>query len=334
MNPTAADVREYDRFGPWIDEVAVPEDVPKLFGSHPIDLTTTRIVLKVPRNVARRDAVAGMDLYDHLVILDEERLTVLSRRDAKAARAVTGGDGTGYDVRSVQVADVVAIRDDLNLLDGRLTVSSSGGTSISFGYNGSAHDKATRFVDELRSRAGAARVSSVGSALMRAGSAVTDVQAVPNPGAADTYLVSRFLKLRAANPGLTVWASHGRQRVFPQLGGLRGALTRASHAVSPMTLHGAAFLADGTALEVLGRRDWLARGRGPDYSTLRLLIPLGAPDGLEVVAHAVYPNVAVATIRVGGWSTEIAVPRESEAERLLSAAAPGRPGLRSPPTEP
>jgi len=89
-----------------------------------------------------------------------------------------------------------------------------------------------------------------------------------------------------------------------------------------MTLHGAAFLADATAMELLGRRQWLARGRGPDYSTSRLVIPLGAPDTLDVSVHPVYPNVVIATIRAGGWSTEIAVPRDSDAERLLRAASP------------
>lgn len=57
-------VSEYDRFGPWIDEVLDLEDVPRLFRSHPVDFDAARLVLKVPRDIARRDANAAMNLYD------------------------------------------------------------------------------------------------------------------------------------------------------------------------------------------------------------------------------------------------------------------------------
>ena len=77
---------EYARFGPWVDEVTTPDDVPRLYRDHPIDLTSTRLVLKVPRNIARRDAHPGMDLYDHLLVLDDARLTVLSRTVTPARR--------------------------------------------------------------------------------------------------------------------------------------------------------------------------------------------------------------------------------------------------------
>src|SRR5664279_4920388 len=123
MSVTAAQVAEYNRFGPWIDEVIVPEDVPRLFRSYPIDLSAARMVLKVPRGIARRDATAGMDLYDHLVILDRDSLTLLSRNGASAAKGEQPTGGPGYSVLTLALADVVAIRDDLNLLDGRVTVS-------------------------------------------------------------------------------------------------------------------------------------------------------------------------------------------------------------------
>ncbi len=58
---SATRVSEYDRFGPWIDEVLDLEDVPALFRDHAIDFDTARLVLKVPREIARRDATADMD---------------------------------------------------------------------------------------------------------------------------------------------------------------------------------------------------------------------------------------------------------------------------------
>ena len=81
------------------------------------------MVRKVPCGIARRDATAGMDLYDHLMILDRESLTLLSRRHAKAALGAEESRGSvDFGVLAVPLADVVAIRDDLNLRDSRVTV--------------------------------------------------------------------------------------------------------------------------------------------------------------------------------------------------------------------
>ena len=235
MSVTAAQVAEYNRFGPWIDEIVDPEDVPRLFRPYPIDLGAARMVLKVPRSIARRDATAGMDLYDHLVILDRDSLTLLSRNGATAMTRESPSGGPGYGFLTVALADVVAIRDDLNLLDGRLTVSTSTGSSITMPYNGSAHHMATKLVNELRAVAVTMPTGPVGRALLAARGAAADVNKVPNHGRADTHLVSRFLELRKGNQGLVVWASHGRRRVGPGTTGLEGLVARVSHRPRPCT---------------------------------------------------------------------------------------------------
>jgi hypothetical protein len=322
MSVTTAEVAEYDRFGPWIDEIVIPEDVPRLFRSYPIDLGAARMVLKVPRGIARRDATAGMDLYDHLVILDRDSMTLLSRDGATATKGEERTGGPGYDVLTLALADVVAIRDDLNLLDGRVTVSTSTGASISVPYNGSAHDMATRLVNELRAVAVTMPTSSVGRSLLTAGGGAADVTAVSDPGSADTHLVSRFLELRNDNPDLVVLATHGRRRVSPGATGFEGFVARLAHVASPATLHGVAVVMDANALEFLGRRASLVRGRNPDYSSSRLVVPLGALDSLELSAHPVYPDAATVTIGAGQWATDIHVPSGSDAERLFLTASP------------
>lgn len=324
MSTADAEIAEYNRFGPWIDEVLVPEDVPRLFRTFPIDLTATRMVLKVPRNIARRDATAGMDLYDHLVILDDVSLTLLSRQAATSSASGQQGGDPGYGVLAVALADVVAIRDDLNLLEGRLTVSTATGSSMTVPYNGSAHGMATRLVNELRAAATTAHASPVGRALLAAGSAAADATSLPEPGSADTHLVTRFLELRNDNQDLVVWASHGRRRVSPVATGLEGLFARVAHVASPATVHGLAVVADAHALELLGRRASLVRGRNPDYSSSRLVIPLGALDIVGVSAHPVYPDTTTVAIGAGDWATDIHVPSDSTASQLFSAASPVR----------
>jgi hypothetical protein len=312
---------EYDRFGPWIYEVTDADEVPRLYRSYPIDLGAARLVLKVPRDIARRDATPDMDLYDHLVILDQDRLTLLSRRGARVAHGATASGDPDYDVVVVELADIVAIHDVVNLLDGRLTVATSAGASITMPYNGSANDTVARLVRALRVAAGEKTASPVGLALQAAGLAAADATAVASLGSDDTYLVSHVLELRTHHPDLVAWASHGKRALAPGATGPAGVFPRLAHALSPMTLHGALLVADGAAMELLGRHAWLVRGRHPIYSTSRLLIPFGAVDRLDLSPHPVYPGVTVVTIRAGEWATDVPVPSDSTAAQLLSAAA-------------
>lgn len=314
---------EYDRFGPWIDEVTRMDDVPRLYRNYPIDFSVERLVLKVPRNIERRNATPEMDLYDHLIMLGKDQLTVLSRRSGKPSRKGSADSGRGYDVVAIPFADVVAIRNALNLLDGRLTVSTSEGTPIAVSYNGSAGDVVDMFVGALREAVCIRPASPVGSALLAAGGPLARPALVPGHGPVDTFLATAFLEGHGANPRLSAWAAHGRRRLSPEATGLQGTIQRLVHAISPMTLHGALFAADEAALEVFGRHSWLIRGRAAIYSTSRLVIPFGAPDRLELSPHPLYPDVTVATIGAGTWKAELPLPHGSVAEHLLRDAASG-----------
>lgn len=180
-------VSEYDAFGPWIDEVFAPEDVPRLFRNHALDFDAARLVLKVPRDIVRRDATPDMDLYDYLLVLDSRRLTVLKRHGEQ----------------------VVAIRDVVNLLDASLTIHTSAGAAVSVRYNGSARENVSRLVDELRAAATVDPPGAVGQALLAGAHAVVGEAIRLEPGAADLVFVSAFAKLSRSNPDIVAWACHG-----------------------------------------------------------------------------------------------------------------------------
>lgn len=321
MSATAAGVSEFDRFGPWIDEVRTPDDVPRLFREHPIDLAAARLVLKVPRNIARRDATPDMDLYDHLLVLDAEGLTVLARRGAgdTGRRSVASG---GYDVATIPSAQVVAIRDVVSMLDGRLSVYTHDGAVVSVRYNGSGRANVTRLVTGLRDAAATQPARETGLALRAAAQAEAAGLVRLDPGRDDVALVSDFRDLARRNPGLVASTCHGRTALAPRAGGLAGAMHRALLGLSPMTLHGAIVAGDGVVLEVLGRHEWLVRGRAPVHSGSRLVLPLSAPDRIGVVPHPHYAGVAVVRITAGTSSVEVAVPEGSAAHRVFAAAVP------------
>lgn len=305
---------EYDRFGPWIDEVREPHEVPRLYRDHPLDLDAARLVLKVPRNVARRDATPDMDLYDHLLVVADDTLTVLSRRTDPRAK----GPG-GYDVRHVRLADVVAVQDVVNLLDARLTVHTRDGAHVTVRYNGSAADAVHGLVEELRAGAAAVPATPAGLALLRAGTAHADPDAL-TLGPADLSLRADVREAVRRRPSLTPWAGHPRRPVRPSATGSRGVVARLAHALSPAVLHGCVLAGDGTAFEVVGRHAWLLRGRAPVHSASRLVVPLGAVDRVELASHPDYAHVVVAALVCGATTVRVLVPAGTAAHGVLAVA--------------
>lgn len=73
--------REYDRFGPWILKINEKDPVPPLFVPHLADKDAPLLGLKIPRDIERRHAHPGMDLYDYVVYCYAENLLVLERQD-------------------------------------------------------------------------------------------------------------------------------------------------------------------------------------------------------------------------------------------------------------
>lgn len=319
MTTDAAGRDEYDRFGPWIDEVRTPSDVPRLFRDHPLDLDAARLVLKVPRNIARRDATPDMDLYDHLLVLDADTLTTLSRRPAVAAGRRRSAGPAGFTTSTVPLADVVAVRDDVSLLDGRLTIRTRDGSGLAVPYNGSAQARVADLVAGLRPAAADARPGVVGRALLDAARAAGPSPL--EPGHDDVALAGAMREIVRRHPGVTPSACHGRVPLHPSATGLRGLAQLASHALSPATLHGAVLATDDVALEVVGRHAWVLRGRSPVHSRCRLVVPLAALDGLHVAPHPAYARATTATLTAGEARLELVVPTGSGAHALLGDAA-------------
>ncbi|WP_062384219.1 hypothetical protein [Demequina iriomotensis] len=309
---------EYARFGPWIDVVTAPDDLPRLFRDHPLDLATARLALKVPRNIARRDATPDMDLYDHVLAVHDAGLTLLSRdgHDAGPRRAAPP---RGFTATRVPLGDVVAIEDSVNLLRGRYAVHTRDGRTIDFRYSGSARAGLGRLTTVLRAafappRAGAAR----GSLAWTAPEHVADLAALETGG--DLALTADLRDVIAAHPAVTAWACHARRTVAPTGGGLAGAVRRLGHAWSPMVVQGAVLGGDATALELLGRHAWMTRGSAPVHSASRLTVGLGGLDRIEVTDHPRYEGAAEVALHAGAWTGRIAVPADSPVAEVLRSA--------------
>ncbi|WP_084073911.1 hypothetical protein [Demequina sp. NBRC 110052] len=305
---------EWARFGPWIDRVTRPEDVPPLFRGADLDLDGASLVLKVPRDIAHRDAKPDMDLYDHLVVIDDDGIEVLTRHGSPDSRVEDRE--RGYETERIGLAELVALHDAVNLLHGRVTLYAADGRTIRMRHSGSPRGGVGQLIDAVRDVFERREPSTWGRGIL-AKTAGVEADLTPLERKGDLGLVGDLHDLRAEHRGVTPWACHRSRRVWPGGSGLSGMVERAQHVVAPVTLQGGILAGDERVLEVLGRHAWLTRGSVPTLSSSRLTLPLAAVDGIEVEPDGRYPDAVRVRFRAGGSALPIVVPSDSPMLALL-----------------
>jgi len=300
---------EFDAFGPWVLPVESPKDVPRLYRSHPLDLGTARLVLKVPRPMSRRDANSDMDLYDHLLVAGADTLTVLSRR------------GDAYQSVEVPYRRIAALQTSVELLEGLLVVHdvegpAPAGVAVRVRYNGVSHDLMTRLVRILRSAALAtARPAGVPASRPSAG----ELLGLRDLGDADVALVTAVHELAEAEPSFVTLASHRRTSVRRAAGPLRGLLD----VLRPVTLHAAVVCADPGELQVLHRRQWFTTGKKPVHSLARTVVLMPMVTAVDPQPVSRYTGVECVRITSGRAVVEVPFPEGAETGSAIRGALGG-----------
>lgn len=294
---------EFDAFGPWVMEVRGPEDVPRLFRDHPLDVGAARLVLKVPRSIERRNANPDMDLYDHLLVLGRSALTVLSRR------------GEAYDLVEVPYARVAAVHTSVELLDGLLRVYDvagvpPGGLVVDVRYNGVSHDLISGLTGLLRAEVRAV----VGADALRPPRSAPVALALRDLGDGDIALVSTQHEL-ADRDGLTTWATHQRTTARRRVGAFRAL----ADALLPVTVHAAVVSTGPGEVHVVHRRHWFTTGRKPVHSVAHTVVHTPNVTAVDIVDSSRYLQVRVARIISGRSVVRIPFPEAAESGTVLQA---------------
>jgi hypothetical protein len=121
------DLREYDRFGPWIDRVTEAMDMPRRFRPWWPELSAATYLLKVPRSYDRAQVRVGMDLYESVIAVFPDRLCFLRAEPSEIVR------------RDVARDEVVATVRHSNLLIGRWSLLLADGSAVAMEFNNVSH---------------------------------------------------------------------------------------------------------------------------------------------------------------------------------------------------
>ena len=130
---------EYDRFGPWVLEVAASDPPPSIFAPYLVAREVPILALKVPRHIERRDARPGMDLYDYLICLYQNDIAVLQRQEREVR------------VRTCRYCEIGHLSVTRTLLYGNLRLGFPGG-ACDLPFNTTADEPIHRAVRIIRDR--------------------------------------------------------------------------------------------------------------------------------------------------------------------------------------
>ncbi len=305
---------EFDAFGPWVDEVTDVDGVPRLFRSHPIDLTSALLAIKIPRNISRRDADPSMDLYDHLIVVDEAGVTVLSRVAAPRVRA-GAVPAPAFTTRVLTWSEVTGVTVSTEFVDGLLTLHTTG-AAVTVPFNGSSVSTVDRLVALVRSRygAGATSVGDAGPARR------TDDRDAP-PASTELPDVERELqgvhrRILSGEPQMRHLTTQQRTAVrwtHPR------ALVRLAKNLWPTAVQTSLAYTDGRELLVVHRRDAVVRGHKPVYSIARTALRVDSITGTDIAESADLVGVRVLTLHLGDATIELLFAAGSIAPELLAA---------------
>lgn len=281
---------EYDQFGPWILKVASASDVPRVFRDYSFGFDVAEIVLKLPRDIVRRDATPDMHLYDSMLIVDDTALTLLTRA------------GDEFTTSAIRIGTIAAVEQSVELLDGLLSVHGTNGTTVHVPYNS----------------ASSTIINAVATRLLQLTGAATDHGADSEPmpidalGVRDIALTNAYSEAALSTSGLRVRAAYAATSPSSTESFLNRIRKGRVH------LSGAVICENDSQLIVLSRRVWIRYRGKPDLSTKRTVIVRARVTNTDISVTPLVRDANTITISLGAAKLEFVVPANGDAVRALT----------------
>ena len=268
------DLAEYNAFGPWAYEISDKYPVPRLFVPYFESNDDAIMKIKIPREIERRNANPGMDLYDYVIALYEDRLRVLERQDSQVKEHVI----TSQDFMGVRIYE--------NILKGGYTIFSSEGT-VSFPFNGVSVDLFQKFTDLVFEKLRSGK--QYGKTYDTAGFPVTETA----PEA--VFLINKLHDIQIKNPDVRLGAVQKSVDAHRK-GSTQDMIERMLwKEMNPEALH----LYTEQDLIVLENGLFPNRVGMEDFGYTQTIIPLNRISGVEVISSPEYSLMEECIISMG-----------------------------------
>ncbi len=193
---------EYDRFGPWAYPVRSRDEMPPRFDPWYEELKDSTLIIKLPREIERREAKPGSDLYVKLLAVGKEGIIHLSlTRD-------------GISRQDFSFDRIAALRLAQELLHGELRIDLASGKNVVILFNTVSADLIEGFIDAVR--AGRAL------GLSQKGPRLSPARRAPEPEDENILFKNLLVALRERIDGLTLMAYQPPRALAGSKGGQSG----------------------------------------------------------------------------------------------------------------
>jgi len=284
MDTDERDIKEYDRFGPWVFEISDDDPVPPIFQSF-VDTSTPSILsFKVPRPIERRTANPGMDLYDYLITLKEENFEILQRQ------------GNAVEKRTADYKEILSIQCSQDLLKGTVSLITGEKTYV-FPFNTVSEELIDRMICILLEK------FPQSASLQEVKEEVKTEEWKLGPH------FSRLLnKEKRVEPKQRCFGAQGQILVTSKGDSL---LKRMWYGVIDKRTFESLHFCDGKMLKILGRGPlYRYRGRA-DYMIDKIYIPLASLTGMDWNPDPRQQDVTILNYKVGRETFAFAVTRNN-----------------------
>jgi hypothetical protein len=264
-------VSEYDAFGPWIYEVSEEHPLPPLFVPFYKEDGNFLMRIKIPRNIERKNAKPGMDLYDYVIGLYEDHIYILKREDKQV------------EERSVYFDEINGIEALSRLLAGTLTIYLTDG-KIEIPYNLVSNNVVMKLVGLIRNRYSKKTYED------------NDPYCFDNNPAVETLFTNLLFKMKSEED-LRICAV---QRSIPLKLNKANFFEQLKYFITPRKLFNTLHLSNSRELIILTRGKAFKEGRVPNYAYAITYLPFERLSGVLIENDEEYSGLAALHIKLPG----------------------------------
>ena len=254
--------KEYDAFGPWILKIKNQEEVPPLFDKY-IQYDETSRFYKIPKNITRREARPGDELYKSLIAFEENQLVFLKRSKDLLSKQI------------IEYRNIECIQNRVDLLNGTLIIESPD-KKVQVPYNAVSSNLIIEVISRLRND----YIKYFNN---------TDIVTIKNDYTLPkNYFYKGILTKMKSKEDIIVLDAQETIEIIKKE---KKWYDHLLDVYNPMIFQKIMFLTNHRELIIISRKDGIKRKRSSDYSHIHTYIPLEIIEDVVYQAHDTYEDL-------------------------------------------